>query len=356
VVIGATAATLQDLHQTSTTSDAPMAGVEVQANAIWTAMHGNPLAPAAPWTAIVAIVLCAVAAPLASLRFRVTLSALIAVGVGAAYLEVAQLSFDGGRVLIVSYPLAAWMAGTIGMLAANYVAAFAERNAFSRQLQDSQRELIERLAQAVESRDRETGEHTFRIGVLCRRLALALGWSEADARTLMHASVAHDIGKIGIPDAILLKPGPLDEAEWETMKTHTTIGAGLLAGSRNPLVQMAQTIAVSHHERWDGDWYPTGLAGEAIPLVGRICAVVDVYDALLSRRAYKDAWHLDDVLDEIRQASGTHFDPHVVAAFLRLAPALARELEASFAREHGAPVPEPAPTPEPEPRVRSAAR
>ena len=220
--------------------------------------------------------------------------------------------------------------------------AFAERNAFSRRLQESQLELIQRLAQAVDSRDSETGEHVYRIGLLCRRLALHIGWSPADAETLMHASVAHDVGKIGIPDAILLKDGPLDANEWETMQGHTTIGGRLLAGSNNPLVQMAQTIALSHHEHWDGTGYPAGLRGEEIPLVGRICAVVDVYDALLSRRSYKEAWAMQDVLAELERGSGTHFDPALVDAFLDLAPSLNEELRSSFVRESASPALRPA--------------
>jgi CHASE2 domain-containing sensor protein len=332
VVVGATAPTLQDVHPTSTTGAEPMAGAEVQANAIWTALHDNPLAPAGRWTAVLAILLCAAVAPLAALRVRVRFATLLALAAGAGYLAVTQLAFDAGRVLVVSYPLSGLGVGIVGMVAGSYVAAAGERNAVFRQLQASQLELIQRLAQAVESRDTETGEHTQRIGILCRRLALQIGWSAADAQTLMYASVAHDIGKIGISDGILLKRGALDDDEREIMKTHTTIGARLLAGSPNPLVQMAETIAISHHERWDGTGYPRGLSGEQIPLPGRICAIVDVYDALLSRRSYKDAWRPEDVLAEIRRGRGSHFDPALVDAFLELAPALASELEASFGR------------------------
>jgi putative two-component system response regulator len=219
------------------------------------------------------------------------------------------------------------------MVAASYAAAFIERNVFSRQLQESQLELIERLSKAVESRDTETGEHIHRIGVLCQRLAIEIGWSQSEAETLMHASVMHDIGKLEIPDRILLKPGALDREEWEIMKTHTTVGAELLAGSPNPLLQMAESIARSHHERWDGSGYPAGTKGREIPLVGRICAVVDVYDALLSKRVYKEAWGMDETLAEIRRESGSHFDPELVSAFLRLAPELNNELRASYARE-----------------------
>ncbi len=326
VVVGATTATLQDLHSTATTSSAPMAGPEIQANAIWTALHDNPLKPAEAWLVWIAIALAGAVAPLAALRFRVLVSAAIAGALAAAYLGLAQLAFDSGTVLLVTYPLAAWIIGTIGMVAANYVAAFIERNAFARQLRASQLELIQRLAQAVETRDTETGEHVRRIGRLSRQLALELGWSPAEAERLQHASAMHDIGKIGIPDSILLKPGKLTDDEWEIIRRHTTAGAEILSGSANPLVRMAEDIARSHHERWDGGGYPAGLSGEQIPLAARICAVVDVYDALLSKRTYKEAWSLEQALTEMRRESGTHFDPQVLAAFLRLAPHLTDEL------------------------------
>jgi CHASE2 domain-containing sensor protein len=343
VVVGATSATLQDLHATSTTGAAPMAGAEVQANAIWTALHDNPLQPAKGWLAVVAILLCALAAPLAGLRFRVLVSAVIGFAVCGLYLVASQLAFDSGTAVVVSYPVVAGAVGILAMLVARYGAAVAERNAFLRRLQASQLELIQRLAQAIDSRDAETGEHTYRIGVLCRRLSLELGWKPAAAESLMHASVAHDVGKIGISDSVLLKAGPLDSDEWDTMKSHTEIGARLLTGSDNPLLQTAETIALTHHEWWDGNGYPRGLRGEEIPIEGRICAVVDVYDALLSKRSYKDAWRVDDVLAEIRRRSGTQFDPAVVAAFLRLAPKLDVELRASFVREKASARSEPVP-------------
>ncbi|HEX3835187.1 MAG TPA: CHASE2 domain-containing protein [Solirubrobacteraceae bacterium] len=333
VVVGATSATLQDVHATSTTAAAPMAGAEVQANAIWTALHDNPLQPSDEWLTLVAIMLCALAAPLAGLRFRVLVSTLVGFAVGGLYLVVSQLAFDSGTAMVVSYPVVAGAVGIVAMLVARYGAAVAERNAFLRRLQASQLELIQRLAQAIDSRDAETGEHTYRIAVLCRRLALELGWKPAAAESLMHASVAHDVGKIGISDSVLLKAGPLDSDEWETMKAHTEIGARLLTGSDNPLLQMAETIARTHHEWWDGHGYPRGLRGEEIPIEGRMCAVVDVYDALLSKRSYKDAWRVDDVLAELERGSGTQFDPAVVSAFLRLAPKLDAELHASFVRE-----------------------
>jgi CHASE2 domain-containing sensor protein len=342
VVVGATAPTLQDVHQTSATSDAPMPGPEIQANAIWTALHRNPLQPAESWLALLAILLAGIAAPLLALRFRVLIAAVLAAGLLLAYLLASQLAFGSGTVLVVTYPIAAWALGTIGMIAASYVAAFLERNAFARQLQASQLELIQRLAQAVETRDVETGEHVRRIGRISRLLALELGWSPADAERLCHASAMHDIGKIGIPDSILLKPGALDEEEWTVIRAHTTVGAEILAGSENPLVQMAQDIARCHHERWDGSGYPAGLSGEEIPLAARICAVADVYDALCSKRSYKEAWSVERVLAEIERESGSHFDPHVVAAFLRLAPGLQEELSATSAVPEASLAPQPA--------------
>jgi putative two-component system response regulator len=146
---------------------------------------------------------------------------------------------------------------------------------------------------------------------------------------LRHASALHDVGKIGIPDQILLKPGALDEDEWVTMKSHTTKGAEILAGSTSPLIQMAEVIARTHHERWDGTGYPSGLKGHEIPLVGRICAVCDVFDALLSERPYKKAWPLDDVVGELRGQRGTHFDPAVTDVFLSIVDDLDPALLAS---------------------------
>jgi CHASE2 domain-containing sensor protein len=336
VVIGATAPTLQDVHATSTTGDEPMAGVEVQANAIWTAMHGNPLQPAPGWLTPLAIILCGAVAPLVALRFSVLRSTLAAVATLAGYLLLAQVAFDAGAVLALTAPMLAAALGTLGMLIARYVAAAAERNAFSRLLEESQLELIQRLAQAVESRDAETGEHTFRIGLLAHGLALELGLAPSEARLIKHAAIAHDIGKIGIPDRILLKPGALDDDEREAMRRHTEIGSRLLAGSSSPLVQLAESIARTHHEWWDGSGYPDGLAGEQIPLAGRLCAVVDVYDALVSRRHYKPAWDAEEVLQLIERNRGTQFDPRIVDAFVRFAPRLGAELGESYARERAA--------------------
>jgi putative two-component system response regulator len=143
---------------------------------------------------------------------------------------------------------------------------------------------------------------------------------------LRHASAMHDVGKIGIPDGVLLKPGRLDDDEWALMRSHPQIGAEILEGSRSPLVQLGREIALTHHERWDGGGYPSGLAGEEIPIEGRICAICDVFDALLSERPYKKAWPLQDAIEEIRRGGGHHFDPELVELFLPLARRLHTEL------------------------------
>jgi response regulator RpfG family c-di-GMP phosphodiesterase len=246
----------------------------------------------------------------------------------------AQLAFNAGTVMSVAAPLLAFGLGLAGMLAASYSTASSERRVLgwtvrrrTEQLRDAQLEIITRLAQAAESRDHDTGQHIQRIGYLCERLALQVGLDATQARLLRHASALHDVGKIGIPDHILLKPGRLDDDEWEIMRSHTTKGAEILAGSTSPLIQMAESIAQTHHERWDGTGYPHGLKGDEIPLAGRICAVCDVFDALGSKRPYKDAWTPPRVLQEIAQGSGSHFDPALVAAFLEIAEELDRDTE-----------------------------
>jgi HD-GYP domain-containing protein (c-di-GMP phosphodiesterase class II) len=336
VVVGASAATLQDVHQTATASSNPMSGPEIQANAIWTALHGNPLQPAPGWLAVLAIIALGALAPLLSLRMRVPLAAALALALAATYAVVSQIAFDLGTILVVSYPLAAWTLGEVGMVAASYVGALVERDDYSRRLSESQLELIQRLAHAVEFRDTETGEHIQRIGVLCERLALAIGWSPESAEMLRHASAMHDIGKIGVPDRVLLKPGKLNDEEWAVIRTHPTTGGEILAGSDSPLLQMAEQIARTHHERWDGSGYPARLKGEEIPIAGRLSAICDVYDALLSKRSYKDSWTVADALSEIERGAGSHFDPELTSAFLELAPNLTSELDASASVAAGA--------------------
>lgn len=194
------------------------------------------------------------------------------------------------------------------------------------ELRETQLETVRRLGQAAESRDDATGMHIARMSRFSQRLAVAAGWSQSDGETVLHATPMHDIGKIGIPDHILRKPGKLAPEEWEVMKSHTTIGAQILAGSRASVLRMAETVAMYHHEKWDGTGYPTGLAGEDIPLAARICSVCDVFDALISERPYKRAWTVDAALAEIDYQSGKHFDPRLAQLFVALAPELLAEV------------------------------
>lgn len=186
------------------------------------------------------------------------------------------------------------------------------------QLRETQLEVIRRLGRAAEFRDDDTGLHISRMSHLCVRLAREVGLTEEECELLLHAAPMHDIGKIGIPDRVLLKPGKLDDEEWEIMKSHTVIGAELLAGSESAVMQMAQVIALNHHEKWNGRGYPNGITGEDIPLVARIAAVCDVFDALISERPYKKAWDPTDAKNLIRENAGTDFDPHLAELFLAL--------------------------------------
>lgn len=178
-------------------------------------------------------------------------------------------------------------------------------------------ELIMRLARASEFKDGETGQHILRVAAYAREIAEELGEPEEFCRNIYLAAPMHDVGKVGIPDSILLKPGKLDSDEWEMMKRHTELGFEILNGSESELVRLAAEIAISHHEKWDGTGYPAGTSGEDIPLPARIVAVADVFDALTSERPYKRAWDVEDAFRQIKSSSGSHFDPACVAAFER---------------------------------------
>jgi putative two-component system response regulator len=179
-------------------------------------------------------------------------------------------------------------------------------------------EILERLAVAAEYRDDETGEHTRRVGRTSALLARALGIGDEEVDLICHGAPLHDLGKIGIPDRILLKPGRLTAAEREVMKRHVTIGRAILSGSEAPLLKTSELIAYTHHEWWDGTGYPTGVIGDEIPLAGRIVAIADVFDALTHQRPYKDPMAVAAAVDEIRELSGRQFDPRVVEAFMTL--------------------------------------
>jgi putative two-component system response regulator len=184
------------------------------------------------------------------------------------------------------------------------------------EIRDSREEIAFRLITASEHRDNETGMHVRRIGLYAAELARLLGWEPQGVDTIKAAAPMHDIGKIGVPDAILQKPGALTEAEWVTMKRHTTMGATILKGSTVPFIQMGARIAIGHHEKWDGSGYPKGRKGEQISLEARITALVDVFDALSNHRHYKEPWPEEKVVELIREGSGLHFDPRLVQLFL----------------------------------------
>ena len=187
-------------------------------------------------------------------------------------------------------------------------------------LHESRLQVVRRLGRAAEYRDNETGLHIIRMSKIAALLGQAAGMSEIEANLLLNASPMHDIGKIGIPDQILLKPGKLDPEEWAIMQTHAQIGANILAEDDSELLCMAREIALTHHEKWDGSGYPNGLVGETIPLVGRVTALADVFDALTSERPYKKAWSTEDAVALITSESGKHFDPVLVTHFLKLLP------------------------------------
>ncbi len=178
-------------------------------------------------------------------------------------------------------------------------------------------ETIFRLATAAEFRDNDTGAHIQRVSMYCEAVAHTMGLPQQRCQELLFAAPMHDVGKLGVPDAILTKAGPLTPEERDAMKKHTLIGAEILRGSDNEVIRTAERIALTHHEKWDGTGYPRGLKGADIPVEGRICAVADVFDALTSKRSYKDAFPLEKAYAIINKDAGTHFDPEVVSAFVR---------------------------------------
>lgn len=197
---------------------------------------------------------------------------------------------------------AAWLEEEVGKATASILAR--------------EREMIFRLCKAAESRDPETGAHILRMAHYSKLIAACLGWTESQQEMLLEAAPMHDIGKVGIPDNILLKAGKLDEAEFAIIKTHAQHGYDILKDSESEIMRLGAEIALSHHEKFDGSGYPNGLKGEYIPLAGRICAVADVFDALTCERPYKKAWELDRAAAFLRENAGTHFDPACVDAFL----------------------------------------
>jgi two-component system response regulator RpfG len=198
-----------------------------------------------------------------------------------------------------------------------------------------EKETILRLARAGEYRDEGTGNHVIRMAKYSRLIAEALGcFSKQDCDDLEYAAPMHDIGKIGIPDGILLKPGKLNEYEWDIMQTHTTIGHAILSDSQSRYMQIGAIIALNHHERFDGKGYPNGLQGEDIPLIARVVAVADVFDALVSARPYKKAWPEEEAIAYIQQQAGTHLDPQCVDAFMQRLDEI-KQIKSDYADEPG---------------------
>lgn len=203
------------------------------------------------------------------------------------------------------------------------------------ELRETRLQIIQRLGTAAEFKDNETGQHVIRMSHYAHTMALEAGYSTSAADDLLHAAPMHDIGKIGIPDAILGKPGKLTADEWNIMRQHTTIGAKIIGQHTSGLLQMAHTITLYHHEKWDGSGYPHGSSGEDIPHVARIISIADVFDALTSVRPYKPAWRVEDAVALIRNESGKHFDPALVEVFMRCLPKLL-EIRARWTDENEA--------------------
>ncbi|NLE65402.1 MAG: response regulator [Elusimicrobia bacterium] len=201
------------------------------------------------------------------------------------------------------------------------------------ELYQSRLDVIRRLGFAAEYRDTDTGIHIIRMSRYCQALALALGMNKEEAELILHTTPLHDVGKIAVPDRILLKEGGLNDEEQAVMRTHSAIGADILSGGSSDFLRMAEVIARTHHERWDGTGYPLGLKGEEIPLPGQICAICDVFDALTSERPYKKAWSFQKAAREIQRMSGSHFNPRIVDVFLGILPqirAISRDVVRSY--------------------------
>ena len=196
------------------------------------------------------------------------------------------------------------------------------------ELRKAQIEVISRLGKAAEYRDQDTGTHINRMSKYCRIMGKALGLSREEYERLDLASTMHDVGKIGISDNILLKPGKLDGKEWESMRSHTRIGEQLLSGGSSQLLEVARIIAMTHHEKWDGTGYHQQLKGKEIPLAGRITCICDVFDALISRRPYKEPWPVEKAMEEIKRGKGVFFDPELVDMFVSLEPEILKIVEA----------------------------
>nr|WP_281411525.1 HD domain-containing phosphohydrolase [Enterovirga sp. DB1703] len=267
--------------------------------------------------------LSAAAALAIGLLFSVRLQRSITVPLG----QLTEAMRRVGRTRDYSVPVEVASDDETGVLAARFNGMMAEIREAVDRLLAREKEIVERLSLAGELRDDQTGQHVLRVSEISRIIATELGLPAAFVDDLCRASPMHDVGKIAIPDSILHKPGPLTPEERRIMEGHARCGYEILKSSSSELVQLAAEIAISHHERWDGAGYPNRLAGEAIPVSGRITAVADVCDALLSERPYKKPWSFERVRDLLRQEAGAHFDPACVEALLARWPELERIYE-----------------------------
>ena len=201
------------------------------------------------------------------------------------------------------------------------------------ELLESRLQVVQRLGKAAEYKDNETGMHVMRMSHYSKELALAYGLTDKQAEILLHAAPMHDIGKIGIADSIMLKPGKLTDEEFATMKNHPEIGAEIIGDCGDSLLlKVAKSVSLTHHEKWDGSGYPKGLAGEDIPIEGRICAIADVFDALTSKRPYKGAWSIEKTIDFLQSQKGMHFDPRLVDLMIEIMPKIL-DIKAKFKDE-----------------------
>jgi hypothetical protein len=233
---------------------------------------------------------------------------------------IAVFYFYGASADIVTALIMVLGLGYMLYTAYKYSSNFQLMHERTDRLREAEMEALVCLGKAGEYRDADTSDHVLRVGYASYLLAKSAGLSEHDAETLMYASPLHDLGKIGIPDSILLKPGKLTDAEQHAMKSHTRIGAEILKHSQSGVMKLARIVALSHHEKWDGSGFPGGISGEAIPIEGRIVAICDVFDALVSRRPYKSIWSDAEAIDFLRQNAGKHFDPWLVELFIQNIP------------------------------------
>jgi response regulator RpfG family c-di-GMP phosphodiesterase len=245
--------------------------------------------------------------------------------------ELQQRALDSGATDFLSKPI---NVADVVIRSRNHLRLRGGRKESARQIiEDEQTAIIQRLARLSGYRDEETGNHMRRMAHISRLIAQELGLDRQFCEMLMLAAPMHDIGKVGIPDHILLKPGPLDVAERNIMQTHARIGYDLLKGGQSELLRMGAEISLTHHEKYNGEGYPNGFAAETIPLSGRVVATADVFDALVNRRHYKQAWPLDDAIDYMRNESGRHFDPGCVAALLRRIHEVV-DIQKKFSEDH----------------------